>query len=374
MVIVAADGQAAVIRDGGMTTPVAGLIAADDNTLITTSSDGLTTRVGWIRVADASETGAVTLDGDLRAVATDMTGQFVAMKGPNPNVANGTEIVIASASGERFRKMYDTELRPEGFSDASDTNGLPIGLFVQEFLDPPTEDAEAPRWYQVRVLDPATGVLQLPLNLRDKGQQVDEQMLGFGRTHVLSPMNGLLFTLYRGLDDDGSNYAFVHTLGFINGVWCLELPSELSLDTELGAIGLTGRESKLIVASANGFVSEFKVSDITDISAVPAPRRTVRAWVPGPEPAGPTVATSDAAIVVGQGSTLRWIDPASLTETKSLDWDMDIESVAALDNGDVIAAGSRRLSQISSTGELMAEMPLPEGFGAVARMLVLPAG
>lgn len=373
LVAVSADGHAAVIRDGGMTEPVTGLIAGDDTTMVTTSSDDTSTTVAWIRLADGSETGSATLDGDLRAVATDMTGRFVAMKGPNPAAPNGTEIVIATAAGEQFRAMYDTELQPEGFSNAIGTNGMPIGMFVQEFLDPPIGDAEAPRWYQVRVLDTATGQLQLPQNLRDKSQQVDEQMLGFGRTHVLSPANGLLFTLYRGLDDDGSNYAFVHTLGFVNGVWCLDLPSEMSLEWELGALGLADHESKLIVASANGFVTEFGVGDITDLNSEPAPRRTVRAWLPGPEPVGPTVATSAAVIVVGQGTTLRWIDPESLTETHSLDWDMQIESVTVLANGDVVAAGSRRLSQISPAGELVAEMPLPDGFGAITRMLILPA-
>ncbi len=391
--LVSADGRVAVLRNGAMTEPVTGIIAGDDETLVATTlersaSGEPSTTLTWTNLADGTPIGRVTLSGDLRAVATDRSGRFVALINEiagdfadgiaAQSKPIGTEIVIADAEGERFRQRYDTEIVPEGFSNISGDNGLPIGLFVQEFLDPPMTDAEAPRWYQVRVLDTSTGDLQLPFNLRDKATLVDEQMLGFGRSNVLSLRNGLLFTLYRGVGDDSSDYAFVHTLGFASGVWCLELPDQLSLEWELGTLGLVEGESKLLVVSANGFISEFVVADITDTGgpetggteSVPTARRTVRSWQADTASGGPSVATAPGVVVVGQATTLRWIDPVSLVETKSLSIGIEIDSLAAIESGAAVVAGADRLARISPTGELVAEMSLG-GFGAVSRILLL---
>lgn len=382
MVLVSDEGQVVVLRDGVMTEPVTGIVAGDDETLVAATLEestepGPATTLTWTNLANGLQTGRVSLSGDLSVVATDQSGRFVALTSASPtnSGAIGTEIVIADADGERFRQRYDTEIVPEGFSNTIGDNGLPIGLFIQEFLDPPMSDTAAPRWYQVRVLDTATGELQLPFNLRDKATLVDEQMLGFSRSHVLSLHNGLLFTLYRGVSDDASNYAFVHTLGFASGVWCLELPDQLSLEWELGALGLVDGESKLLVVSANGFISEFVIADITTLDgteSVPSARRTVRAWQADTSPDGPSVATAPGVVVVGQGSTVRWIDPTSLLEISSLDFDIDIEieSLAVLESGDAIVAGAHRLLQVSPTGELTAEGSIA-GFGAVARILLL---
>jgi hypothetical protein len=50
---------------------------------------------------------------------------------------------------------------------------------------------------------------------------------------------------------------------------------------------------------------------------------------------------------------------------------MQIEAVALLSNGDAVAAGTRRISQITSTGTLVAEMALPPSFGTVWRIVPL---
>jgi hypothetical protein len=52
-------------------------------------------------------------------------------------------------------------------------------------------------------------------------------------------------------------------------------------------------------------------------------------------------------------------------------WDMDIEAVALMSNGDAVAAGTRRISEISPQGDLAAERPLPLDFGPVARIVLL---
>ena len=280
-------------------------------------------------------------------------------------------LIVATPKGEQFRHAYASELQPEGFSNILlPGSAIPAGLFVIEYLDPPPVDRTAPRRYRVRVVDTASGDLALPLDLRNKGQTVDEQMLGFGRTHVLSRTNGLLFTLYRGLDSGENGYAFVHTLGFVNGVYCLDLPEQLDLAKLPGAIALLDGESELAVVSANGTVSEFVINDITDPSRTPAPLRNVRAW-DGASPAGPAVAAVGSTLLVGQGDALRWIDSQSLTVDAVQHWDMGIEAVALRTNGNAIAVGTGRVSEITPDGQLTAEVPLPTAIGPVARVVLL---
>ena len=361
MAIISANGEVVVVRNGVMSKPVDGLVTADSTTLISTTrpSSGLrkpsTTTVSWIDLAKGSTRASADLGGSLTAVATDQRGTTVVLTGTDSG-SRGTEMVIAMPTGEVFRRSYTTELLPEGFTDIfAEGKDYPSGLFVVEYLDPPPVTPGAPRRYHVRVLDTTSGELGLPLNLRDKSQTVDEQMLGFGRSHLLSPKNGLLFTLYRGIDDDEAGYGFVHTLGFVNGVWCLQLPDSLQLATLPGALALVDDESKLVVASSNGFVSEFLINDITDPSAEPAPRRTVQAWRSTSE-SGPALDSGGGVILAGQDGVVRWIDAASLTTTASRNWDMQIEAVALAANGDAVIAGSRRISEITPNGDLVAEI------------------
>ena len=368
---VSADGHLAVMRDGVMGTTLTGIVAADDKTVISTTTTEGSTTLSWIDLDDGTTTTSVDLAGDLRAMATDTTGRIVGLVSRDAAVGT-SEIVIASSAGERFRKSYDSELQPEGFSNAYEGE-LPSGMFVIEFLDSPSPDASAPRRYRVRVLGPSGGELSLPLNLRDKGQFVDEEMLGFSRSHVISPANGLLFTLYRGVEADESNYAFVHTLGFVNGVWCLDLPSELALERLPGAVILVDGEQKLLVVSSNGFVTEFVIDDITNPEHLPVPRRTQVAWSTDTNSSAPALAQRDGQVLVGQGNTLRWIDAASLTGTVTQTVDIDIEAVALLADGEAVAAGAGRVAQISAAGQVGGTAQLPADLGAISRVLTFGA-
>ena len=376
--VVSADGRVAVVHDGVLAAAQKGLLAADGSSVITTTTTTTTTTSGaarttvvWQGIREGSELARLSLAGDLTAVATDPTGKSVAFTEPNSASPGGTEVVIATPEGEQFRHAYSSELLPEGFSNIyTDSASVPAGLFVIEYLDPPPSDITAPRRYHVRVLDTSSGELALPLDLRDKSQTVDEQMLGFSRTHVLSPRNGLLFTLYRGIDSDEKDYAFVHTLGFVNGVYCLDLPQQLGLATLPGAVALLDDETQLAVVSANGVVSEFRISDITDSPKTPQPLQTKSVW-PGANPTGPAVAAGGDTLLVGQDDALRWIDAKTLTIRAERHWDMQIEAVALTANGNAIAAGTGRVSEITPDGQLAAELPLPANFGRVSRVVFL---
>ena len=350
-----------------MGTTLTGIVAADDQTVISTTTAYGSTTLSWIDLDDGTTTTSVNLAGNLQAMATDTTGKIVGLVSRDAAVGT-SEIVIASSAGERFRKSYATELQPEGFSNAYDGE-LPTGLFVIEFLDPRTPDASAPRRYRVRVLTPIDGELALPWNLREKGQFVDEEMLGFSRSHVISPANGLLFTLYRGVEADESNYAFVHTLGFVNGVWCLDLPSELALERLPGAVILVDGEQKLLVVSSNGFVAEFVIDDITNPEHLPVPRRTQVAWSTDSTSSAPALAQDHGQVLVGQGNSLRWIDAASLTGNVTQTVDIDIEAVALLADGDALAVGGGRVARIAAAGQVGDTAQLPADLGPISRVL-----
>ncbi len=370
MAIASTDGHVAISHGGTFGPAWTGKIAADQHTVVTTSWSAGSTTLTWTSVLTGSQIARTSLGGELTAVATDLTAQYVALTTANPAAPGGTEIVIADTKGEAFRHAYTSELLPEGFSNITTETGMPMGLFVIEYLDPPGTDTTAPRRYRVRVVDTTTGELNLPFDLRDKGQTVDEAMLGFSRTHVVSPANGLLFTLYRGLDSDEKNYAFVHTLGFVNGVYCLDLPPELWLERLPGAVVLTHDESRLLVASANGYVTEVVVDDITDPSRTPAPSRTEQVWSAPPNAAGPALASAGTRVLVGQDDTLRWVDADTLAITATQQWDMHIDAVALMPGGDAVAAGTGRVSEITPDGQLAAELPLPDGFGTAAQIVV----
>jgi hypothetical protein len=373
LAVISTDGHVVVVRNGEMNKVVSGIVSSDGSTLVQTSSAGDVTAVDWVNLGSGKAWGHTDLSGVLTAVAADPTGRVVAFRAPIPETA-GTELVIATAQeGEAFRHNYGSELVPEGFANFMIAGSrIPAGMFVIEYLDPRGADPNAPRRYRVRVVDTASGELQLPLNLRDKTQSVDEDMLGFSRTHVTSHRDGgLLFTLYRGLEEDESGYAFVHTLGFVNGVYCLDLPSQLGLAQLPGAVTLADRERVLLVLSANGTIASFVIGDILDPDLIPAPVSIAQAWSDGSAASAPSAAVNGNTLLVGHGSTLHWLDASTFATKATQTWDMNIEGVALLANGDAIAAGTRRISQITADGQLAAEQPLPPNFGQVASILAI---
>lgn len=371
MALVAADGRAMVVRDGVATEPVDGLIAPDRATLITDTFAAGATTVRWIDLAAATETGSVDIAGDLTVVAADLHGEYVALTGTPLASPGGTDLVVVSPAGVAFRHVYDTELLPEGFANAVTDAGLPFWVFVVEYLGPPSDAPEAPRPYRVRVVDLTTAELGLPFNLRDKGQVVDQEMLGYGRSHALSRRDGLLFTLYRGIGSDDFHNAFVHTLGFGNGVWCLDLPNELALDHLPGAITLTEDESQLLVASGNGLVTEFQIDDVLDPSREPLATRTVQGWTPVDDGSGTALASAGPTLIVGQGTSLRWLDTTSLTEQSFVETTFAIEAVAIDHDGTVTAVGNGVVAQIDRDGTSRASAVLPADFGPVAAVVLL---
>ena len=260
------------------------------------------TKVAWDSLPTGDVIGGMMLLGDdYRATATQIGGTMTAFVDAAGSVQDGhvagahsqSTIVLASPAGEHWRTTLAGNFVPEAFSSATDPGGLPSQVYLLEYFP-----ADAPTFYRVRVLSTATGEVALPVNLRFKTQEVDEQMAGISRSQVVADDQGLLFTLYRGTVDgtpDGEPYAFVHTLDFAGGVWCLDVDSALELDVLPGSLAVGG--DRLYVASANGVIGSFPIPSITDPDLSPVMDWTLRVSSAGDE-APPIVADRSGVYVV----------------------------------------------------------------------------
>lgn len=274
------------------------------------------TKLAWLSMPAGERLAELLIDGAaLETTATSLDGSVVGLvtlaDEPLPDAIAGarasSEIVIASAEGVLYEQTLDGNVVPEAFSRSASANGLPNQVFLLEYFP-----ADAPRFYRVRVLSTATGEVSLPLNLRNKAEQVDERMAGFTRSQVVAHEQGLLFTLYRGTIDgrpDGEPYAFVHTLDFADGVWCLEVDPKLELDRVPGTLAVGG--DRLYVASANGFVGAFEIPAITDPTR--SPTMTWVRDVARPGTTAPPIAADVDGVWLGYAdgaSRLIRLDPA----------------------------------------------------------------
>ena len=295
------------------------------------------TTVEWHDVRSDAISSSVQIDGELHPTAVAQDGKLVALIGSAPS---STTVVLATPSdGEVRRWTFDAVLVPEAFANAAQVDGLPIGIFVIEYL--------AEHTYRVRVIDTATGELGLPLNLRDKSQTVDEVMTAVSRTAVFDPGRQLLFTLYQDASEGGENIgSFIHTLGLINGVWCLDVPPELlGLADHPGALAVSPDGSRLYAASSTGGVAGYVVDDITDGTlAMPEARATAAL---GGSSSRVAIGASNDEVVVALGGRLFRLDPTTLEVRDSFTWDMDVEALTVLDDGSIVIVGTRRMTLVS---------------------------
>jgi hypothetical protein len=346
--------------DDPVVTP--GVMAPRGNVVVSADSRAGRTAVEWHHLHNDEISATVQLDGELRPAAVAQDGKLVALIGSSGTT---TTVVLATPSqGEVRRWQFDSVVVPEAFSNVLQDggDGLPMGVFVIEYL--------AEHTYRVRVIDTASGQLGLPLNLRDKGQTVDEVMTAVSRTAVFEPNNQLLFTLYQDATEGGENVgSFIHTLGLFNGVWCLDVPRALGLADHPGALAVTPNGSRLFAASSTGGVAGFEVSDITTAGpAMPEARRTTALDTSAQRVA---IGASEDEVVVALGRTLFRLDPATLSVRDSFTWDMDVEALSALDDGSIVMVGTGRMTMVSPDDQIVAERILPAGMNEVTRVATI---
>jgi hypothetical protein len=339
-----------------------GVVAPTGKVAATTVfADGKTT-IRWHDLMTDAITAEVTVDGEFRATAVEQRGKIVALIDP----ADGsTTVVLATPEqGEMRRWTFPTVVVPEAFANAfaPEGNGLPIGVFVIEYLAADT--------YRVRVIDTASGQLGLPLNLRDKSQTVDEVMTAVSRTAVFEPMHQLLFTLYQDATEGGEDLgAFIHTLGLINGVWCLDVPPSLGLADHPGALAVSPGGERLYAASSTGGVAMFVINDLTDFSAdMPVARQTAHLDAKASRVA---IGASAREVVVALDGTIYRLDPITLAVRDSFAWDMSVEALTVLADDNIVLAGTGRMTMVSPDEHLLAQRVLPALTEEVTRLAVV---
>lgn len=355
------DGQ--VVTFSSKKTPIVteGLPAPMGDVVVSTSTHAGRTTVEWRDVSTNQISASVQIDGEFSPSAVAQDGKLVALIG---SAGTSTTVVLATPSnGEMRRWTFDAVLVPEAFSNAFDPagDGLPIGVFVIEYL--------AADIYRVRVIDTATGQLGLPLNLRDKTQSVDEIMTAVSRTAVFEPNNQLLFTLYQDATEGGENVgSFIHTLGLVNGVWCLDVPAELGLADHPGALAVNPAGSRLFAASTTGGVAGYEVSDVLNIGPEMPEARTTTALPASAERVA--IAASQDEVVLALGSSLFRLDPVTLAVRDSFTWDMDVEALTVLDGGSIVIVGTGRMTLVSADNQIVDEAPIGK-IGEVIRVAVI---
>jgi hypothetical protein len=304
----------------------------------------------------------VAVDGEFRPTAVEQRGDLVALI--DPGDASTTVVLATPQRGEVRRWTFDAVVVPEAFANAYDPagDGLPIGVFVIEYLAADT--------YRVRVIDTAAGTLGLPLNLRDKSQTVDEVMTAVSRTAVFEPMHQLLFTLYQDATEGGEDLgAFIHTLGLINGVWCLDVPPALGLADHPGALAVSPDGSRLYAASSTGGVAMFEIDDLLDpLGAMPEARRTTQLDAKAGRVA---VGATDDEVVVALDGVITRLDPVTLEVRESFTLDMSVEALTVLTDTSIVIAGTGRMTMVSPDERLVAERVLPALSEEVTRLAVV---
>ena len=370
------DGQLVVFADGVATDTWlkwTALPSPDRSTAVLTLGphiDGIGPMrpLTWLSVPSGDVVAEQTMSSASELTALSLDGEFAALTTRSSPVDDGaiagardTSVVeiISRDGGSVFRQEIDGNFVPEAFGRRVTAAGVPSQVFLLEYFP-----ADSPRFYRVRVLSTETGEVSLPLNLRDKQQQVDERMAGFSRSQVVADEHGLLFTLYRGTIDgtpDGEPYAFIHTLDFADGVWCLEVDPRLDLADVPGSLAVGG--DRLYVASANGWVGSYPIPSISDPDLSPSMDWTVS--VTRPADVAPVMLADDRGVWVGPD------DPASRLVR------IDADGV----RGDPIGLPSSRTSvlafdssgAIHAVGEGWATLDLdrrPGWLGEIAHLIV----
>ena len=304
----------------------------------------------WRDGVGGAVSSRVGLVDDVVPLVTDLDGRYVALGPPPGEVAPGTiapgrtetTIVVLAPSGEEHRVTLAGNVVPEAFSTELGTGRAPF-VFLLEYLP-----AAAPTHYRVRVLDPVSGALSWPFNLRQKELAVDTEMAGISRDQVVAADRGLLFTLYRGHHaGEDASYAFVHVLGMGGGVWCLAVPAELDLAAVPGAVAVSPDESTLYVASANGSLATYEIDAVLDADRDPSASVVVDGLPAGDD--RPALAVTDAGTVLAQGAGVVWLDDR-LAPVAEVRLDATVSALGTTRDGDVVAAAGDRLVVLPGGG------------------------
>jgi len=365
-------GQIVEVDGGKASSRWPGLLGMDDETVVNTKGD----HVYWLDAKNVARdvlvegpAGQQIMDGDLVPLVTDTAGEWVVL-GPHSGEATAgtiaagrtiTELAVVRSRDEVVTVELDGNFVPEAFS-LERQDGVAPWIYVLEYLP-----AEAPTHYRVRLLDPNTGDLAMPISLRRYGETVDTEMAGISRSQVVAGSRALLFTLYRGTHGETDRaYAFIHVLSMWGGVWCLEVPAELDLANIQGVVAVSPDESTLYAVSGNGFVAEYRIDDVLDPGRSPTAARVVRTISRGED--RPVAGVTDEHLIVGQGRGVMWFERDQLHIDGHAPASGAVEALATTKGGDVIVAAANHLGLAVPGARIEPLVELPADAGSVVRI------
>jgi hypothetical protein len=379
------DGQAVVAIDPA----TGGRRAAWEDAAISLDGNWTVARDGGARASWFDAYGVRDRTGDvpsgLHPTITSVDGRWAVFAEPAPpslagetgsdQIAPGrttSRFVVTDGAGTSQELTLEGNFAPEAFGwfDATSGPAKPMSLQLIEYLPP-----EHPTRYRVRTLDLPTGALGLPVSLRSKATLVDESMAGISRTQVYAASSSLLFTLYQPAapapgtpEYDVWEYGFVHTLATEwAGVWCIDLPEELGMTGNAGALALSRDEQTLYVVTGAGKLGIIKTADLEGLEV----SRTADLGATTSEQ--PVIVAGPDHVWIGMGRELLMVDPSTLAVEGRTELPAPVTALT-LDpaTGELLAADDGQLRRwtvdtagtVTQTGEL----PLPDGLGEVARI------
>jgi hypothetical protein len=188
-----------------------------------------------------------------------------------------------------------------------------------------------------------------------------------------------LFTLYQPAAPDPASadpdydvweYGFVHTLATPwAGVWCVDLPEDLGMTGNSGALALSPDEQALYVVTGAGKLGVIKTGDAEALRV----SRMADLGTTVDESEQPVVAAGTDHVWVGLGHQLLMVDPISLEVQGRAELAAPVTALT-LDaaSGELLAAddGQLRRWTVDGAGAItpVGVLPLPAGLGPVARI------
>lgn len=273
-------GQVTAAVAGGVSSPSGDVVVSarprrDDTTVSAVSS--ATGAPLWSRTVEGAH--------DVRLVGPDST---TVVLGPSaadaaiyvPQPRETTTLTLSRDGGVQRTYRLPGNYEPEALS----LDGTQ--LFVISYVPP-----EAPKQYQVRRLELATGTVHPVFSVDSELQQA---MGGTARTQ-LHTVNRL-YTLYT-VDNGSHTSTFVHVLA-LDRLWahCVDLPGGLGADEQTTALTASPDGSSLFVAD----VGAGRVAEI-DTAALSVRRVVHFAGGPDDEAAPVTALAAGGGLVVGNG-------------------------------------------------------------------------